>query len=132
MSQENVESSRRLWDRFLAGDTPGVLAGLDPEIEVHDPPELPGATVYRGHAGWQEQSAKFREAFEQIDYRVLEHVDCGENVITVVEATGTGTGSGVTGTVSYAQVETWRDGKVVLMRYFTSKPAAREAAGLSE
>ena len=76
--------------------------------------------------------AKFREAFEQIDYRVLEHIDCGENVVTVVEATGTGTGSGVEGTVTYAQVETWRDGKIMSIRYFTSKEAALEAAGLRE
>src|SRR3954463_2487418 len=131
MSQENVESSRRVWDRFLAGDTPGSLAFLDAEVEVHDVPELPGASVYHGHAGYLEQIAKFREAFEQIDYRVLEHVDCGENVVTLVEATGTGTGSGVEGTVTYAQVETWRDGKVMSIRYFTSKEAALEAAGLS-
>jgi hypothetical protein len=53
MSQENVESSRRIWDRFLAGDTEGVLAFLDPQIEIRDVPELPGASVYHGHDGWQ-------------------------------------------------------------------------------
>jgi ketosteroid isomerase-like protein len=132
MSQENVESSRRLWDRFLAGDTPGVLASLDADIEVHDVPELPGATVYHGHEGWLAQIAKFREAFERIDYRVLEHVDCGDTVVTVVEATGTGTGSGVTGTVTYAQAEDWRGGKIASIRYFTSKEQALQAAGLSE
>lgn len=132
MSEENVESSRRLWDRFMTGDTPGVLASMDTDVEVHDVPELPGAGVYHGHAGWQEQIAKFREAFEQMDYRVLEHIDCGESVVTVIEATATGTGSGITGTVTYAQVETWRSGKVVSIRYFTSKEAALEAAGLAE
>jgi ketosteroid isomerase-like protein len=68
MSQENVECSQRLWDRFLAGDTPGVLALLDPDVEVHDPPNLPGASVYHGHDGWQVQLDKFAEAFTDLTY----------------------------------------------------------------
>ena len=95
-------------------------------------PELPGASVYRGHAGYLEQIARFREAFEQMEYRVLEHVDCGEQVVTVIEATATGTGSGITGEATYAQVETWRDGKVASIWYFSGKGAALEAARLSE
>ena len=50
-------------------------------------------------------------------------------MVTVIEATATGTGSGITGTANYAQVEAWRDGKVVSIRYFASKEAALEAAG---
>jgi hypothetical protein len=53
-------------------------------------------------------------------------------VVTVTEATGTATGSGITGTATYAQVETWRDDKVVSIRYFLSKEAALEAAGLRD
>ena len=121
-----------VWDRFLAGDTSGVLSLLDPEVEIHEPPDLPGADVYHGHEGWQRQIAKFREAFEQIDYRVLEHIDCGDSVITVVEATGTGTGSEITGTVRYAELEDWRCGKVVSIRYFMDKDAALEAAAESD
>jgi ketosteroid isomerase-like protein len=128
MSDENIEASRRLWERFLAGDTDEVLALLDPEIEVHEPPELPGASVYHGHAGWSEQLAKFGEAISEIEYTVLEHIDLGEHVVTVVAARGVGTQSGIAGDVTYAELETWRDGKVVSMRYFTSKEAAREAA----
>ncbi len=41
MSVENVESSRRVWERFLAGDMDGTLASFDPEVEVHDPPNSP-------------------------------------------------------------------------------------------
>jgi ketosteroid isomerase-like protein len=132
MSQENVEASTRLWDRFLAGDTPGLLAGLHADVEVRDMPELPGASVYHGHAGYLEQIARFREAFEQMEYRVLEHVDCGEQVVTVIEATATGTGSGITGEATYAQVETWRDGKVASIWYISGKDAALEAARLAE
>jgi ketosteroid isomerase-like protein len=124
MSAENVEASRQLWGRFLAGDTEAVLDRLDEDIVVHEPPELPGAGVYHGHAGWLEQLAKFREAIGDIEYSVLEHIDCGDHVVTVVEASGVGASSGVPGSVTYAEVETWRGGKIISIRYFMSTEAA--------
>ena len=132
MSQENVEASRRVWDRFLAGDIPGTLAFMDPEIEVHDVPQMPDASVYRGHAGWQEQIAKFNEAFTDLTYELLESVDCGENVVSVIHASGIATSGGIPGDVAYAQVETWREGTIVSIRYFMSREDALEAVRLRE
>ena len=103
MSEENLEASRCVWDRFVSGDTDGVLAFLDADVEVHDAPELPGASVYHGHAGWLEQIAKFRELFSQMDYTVLEHIERGERVVTVIEGSATGTASGIAGGLTYAQ-----------------------------
>jgi ketosteroid isomerase-like protein len=132
MSQENVESSERVWDRFMAGDTPGVFALLDPEVEVREPPDLPGASVYHGHAGWQTQLDKFAEAFTDLAYERVECIDCGDDVVSVIRASGTATSSGIAGEVTYAQVETWRAGSVVSIRYFMSRAQALEAAGLRE
>jgi ketosteroid isomerase-like protein len=132
MSQENMEASRRMWDRFLAGDVPGALAFFDADIEVHDVPQMPDARVHVGHAGWLAQIEKFNEAFTNLTYELLESIDCGENVVSVVHASGTATSSGISGDTSYAQVETWRDGRVVTMRYFMSKADALEAVGLPE
>jgi ketosteroid isomerase-like protein len=129
MSQENVELSKRVWELFVVGDTAGVLSLLDPEIEVREPPELPGARVFYGHAGWREQLDKFDEAFTNFAYEPLERIDCGEQVISVIHATGTGTSSGIPGEMTYAQLETWRAGKVVLLQYFGSKNQALEAVG---
>jgi ketosteroid isomerase-like protein len=129
VSQLNVESSRRLWERFLADDEAGVLELLDEAVEVHDIPELPGASVYHGHAGWRNQIAKFRDAFPEIDYQVLEHVECGQGVVSVIAAHGTGRGSGIEADTTYAQLEEWRDGKIVSIRYFLTKEAALEAGG---
>jgi hypothetical protein len=77
MSEENVETSRLLWERFIAGDRGAVLTYLDADIEIHDPPDLPGATVYHCPDGWIEQIEKFREAIGEMDYEVLEQVDTG-------------------------------------------------------
>jgi len=132
MSQENVELSKRVWNLFVAGDTAGVLNLLDPDIEVREPPVLPGARVFHGHAGWQEQLDKFEEAFTNFAYEPLERIDCGDQVISVIHATGTATSSGIPGAMTYAQLETWRDGKVVLLQYFANKDQALEAVGQSE
>lgn len=132
MSQENVELSGRVWDRFMAGDTDGVFALLDPEVEVREPPDLPGASVYHGHAGWKTQLDKFAEAFTDFTYERVECIDCGDEVVSVIRASGIATSSGITGEVTYAQVETWHAGRVVSIRYFTSRADALEAVGLAE
>jgi ketosteroid isomerase-like protein len=128
MSQQNINGSRLVWTRFMAGDTGGVLALLHEDVEVHDLPELPGAGVHHGHDGFLEQIAGFREAFADLDYRVLERIDCGEQVVTVIEAGSTAAASGIESTFTYAQLETWRDGKIECIRYFTEKDGALRAA----
>ncbi len=132
MSQENVEASRRMWDRFLAGDVPGALPFLDADVKIHDVPQMPDARVHVGHAGWLAQIAKFNEAFTSLTYELLESIACGQNVISVVRASGTATSSGIPGDSVYAQVEVWWDGRIVSMRYFVSKEEALEAVGVSE
>jgi len=73
---------------------------------------LPGASVYHGHAGWQTQLDKFAEAFTDLAYERIECIDCGDDVVSVIRASGTATSSGIAGEVTYAQVETWRARKV--------------------
>jgi ketosteroid isomerase-like protein len=132
MSEENLESSRQMWDRFLADDMPEALAFLDAEIEVHDVPQLPDASVYRGHQGYLQQIENFRQAFSEMAYEPLEFIDVDDKVVCVVRATGIAKVGGLEGEATYAQLETWRDGKVVRIQYFTDKDEALEAAGLRE
>jgi ketosteroid isomerase-like protein len=132
MSQENVEASRQAWNRFLADDIPGALAFVHAEIEVHDPPGLPDASVYHGHAGYLNQIAKFREAFSEMTYEPLEFIDAGNKVVSVIRATGVAKVGGIEGEMTYGQVETWCDGKIAVIEYFLSKAEALQAAGLSE
>jgi ketosteroid isomerase-like protein len=103
---------------------------FDTEIEVHDVPGLPDAAVYHGHQGWLDQIAKFREAFSEMSYEPLEFIDAGDKVVAVIRATGVAKVGGIEGEVTYAQVETWRRGKIVKIQYFLSKNEALEAAGV--
>lgn len=44
MSQENVNIVRAVLENFNSGDLDAALPRVDPEIEWHDQPELPGAS----------------------------------------------------------------------------------------
>ena len=109
-----------------------MFAFLDPEVEVREPPDLPGASVYHGHAGWQTQLDKFAEAFTDLAYERLECIDCGDEVVSVIRASGIATSSGIGGDITYAQVETWQAGRAVSIRYFMSRAQALEAVGLRD
>ena len=132
MSQDNVESSERIWERFVAGDIPGVLALLHPDVEVREPPDLPGASVYHGHAGWKAQLDKFGEAFTGFAYERLDCIDCGDEVVSVIRASATASTSGIGGSFTYAQVETWQAGRATSIRYFINRSDALKAVGLEE
>ena len=60
----------------------------------------------------------------------VECIDCGDEVVSVIRATGTAASSGIAGEITYAQVETWRAGRAVSIRYFMSRAQALEAVGL--
>ena len=55
MSKENVEIVRESFTAYLAavrdGDFGPLLVHFDPEVQVNQPPELPGAKSYRGRDG---------------------------------------------------------------------------------
>jgi ketosteroid isomerase-like protein len=109
-----------------------VLAFFDPEIEIHDPPELPDAGVYHGPQGWLQQIENFDQAFSELSYEPLEFIDAGdERVVDVIKASGVAKIGDLKAEVTYAQIDTWRDGKVVKIQYFSTKEAALEAAGQS-
>lgn len=66
MPQENIELARRGYEAFARGDLDAALELMDPEIEAHDPPEMPDAAIHRGHAAvrrdW-EQTAELLDDF---------------------------------------------------------------------
>jgi ketosteroid isomerase-like protein len=49
-------------------------------------------------------------------YEPLEFIDVGDKVVSVIRATGVAKVGGIEGEATYAQVETWRDGKIVVIQ----------------
>ena len=90
MSQENVEAVRRAIEVFSRDGPEAATAFMDPEIEWHDMPEQPDASVHHGREGFLEAVKQFAGGFE--DFRVLvdEIFDHGEQVITYSRTFGRG------------------------------------------
>ncbi len=134
MSQEHMEVVRRLFDAVAQRDTEAVLTFYDPEVEwdhshASGPSTIMGASVYHGHEGIRRLSHEFYEAFADVEVEIVELIDAGEHVISVVNYRGRGRASGVeVALTQWAGVWTIRDDKVVRAVWFASREEALEAA----
>ena len=138
MSEENVELVRRLfalWNRTSGvGEEARDLAGefFDPDIEWHDQPELPGATV---HHGIEEVGRHLAAAQEALDYGrtdLLELLDADPRVLAAYRIHALGRGSGAPVERDAFQVYSFRGARIACVEIFGTRREALEAAGLRE
>jgi ketosteroid isomerase-like protein len=137
MSQENVELFRRAFEEFTQGGwEPLVGTVWAPEV-VWDMSRagIAGLGVYQGY---DELRSFFEDwfgtfPFEQWEQELDDVIDCGgEVIIALTRQRGRGAASGVNVELEYAQVITFREGKIVRTTVYTDRDEALEAAGLSE
>ena len=131
MSQENVEIARRGYEAFARRDLDAVFELFDPEIEAHDPPEMPDAAIHRGHDAVRRDWEQTYELFEDFTIEVEETLDCGDDVVVFLRYRGRGSESGAEVEALMAHVWTVRNGKAIRLRQFLDREQALEAAGLS-
>jgi ketosteroid isomerase-like protein len=138
MSEENVDLVRRLfalWNRTSAvGEEAADLAGefFDPDVEWHDQPELPGATV---HHGIEEVGRHLAAAQEALDYArtdLLELLDADPRVLAGYRFHALGRASGAPVERDAFCVFSFRGARIACVEIFGSRSEALEAAGLSE
>jgi ketosteroid isomerase-like protein len=134
MSQENVETIRRFYERWIEGD-PSRFDALDQEIELHPDPAADWVGVddiYRGHDGVRQYMAQVYEAFEDYRPEVEDLLDAGDKVITLAIEHARGRGSGaMVEARRTAHVWTMRANKAVRLDLYLDRATALEAAGLS-
>ena len=130
MSEEDVALLVRFGEAFNARGFEGIMGFLHPEVEFHEPPEQPGATVFRGReaaregfarwaATWAEQRSETRGLDVLPDGRVLAYTRermVGRDGLRVENDSG--------------QLFTFRDGKILRWQVFWDPDNARAAAGL--
>jgi ketosteroid isomerase-like protein len=132
MASPNIEQLRRGYDAYARGELDEIAGMLDPEVELHEEPDLPDATVWRGPEGVLAFFAEADARWRQFSVEVDEVLELGEEAALV---TGTLRGAGA---ISGACVETpfahlWeaRDGRAVRIRFFFEKEKALAAARAS-
>ena len=144
MSQENVELVRRSYEVFNAvgrtGDefvdpedvAPKFWARLDPEVELHERPDLPDSKVYRGREASKEFWRKTQQLFAEARWEPRDFSDLGHSVVVDVRVVLIGRGSEVPIEADETDVFWFRDGLIVRIQGFPTRDEALGAAGLLE
>ena len=126
--QSNVETVRRLFERFAEGGIEAALHGMDEELVIEIPPELSAEPDdYHGHEGARRYFAGFDGMLEDVGYEAIELIPAGESVIAHIRLSGRGATSGLDVDLEAYVLHELRGGKVTLMRPYPDLGSARAA-----
>ena len=132
MSQENVETVRRMAEAFNAAGVDSVRQYFHPQIEWHEDPSFPESGIYRGVEAVTAYTEQFLSEFAGMRYEIAEVADLGEHVLANMRITGSGKASGATFEISAWWAITFREGLVFRGYAYLDRDAALAAVGLSE
>jgi ketosteroid isomerase-like protein len=132
MSQENVELARRGYEAFARGDLDAALDMMDPDIEAHNPPEVPEVAVHRGREAVRRDWEQAMDLFDDFWIEVERFLDAGDQLVVYLCYRGRSRGSHAEVDAPMAHVLTFRNGRVVRLKQYLDRTQALEAVGLSE
>ena len=118
--ETNVELARRAFEAFNAGDADGVLALLDPEVEIYMPNELPNSGTFHGHAGYHRWTTNWLDAWEDVTFELQDVRDAGDRVAVWVRARVRGRASGVMGDLDWFACWRFSGAKVIGYREYAT------------
>jgi ketosteroid isomerase-like protein len=124
-----AEIVRLGFERLNSNDLEGFLELADPEIELHDVPEIPGSTVYRGHDGIRRWWATVTEPMEELRFELGEVTGAGERIAVVTRAVGRGRGSGAEVDWTFTTVWGFRDELISYHHGYSDHADALRAIG---
>jgi ketosteroid isomerase-like protein len=138
MSEENVEAVREWVAAINKGDSEALIALADPEVDYM--PYLASLSgeegAYRGHPGLRQYVLDLAEAWVWYQVEIYRLHDLGEHVLMEGKLQARGRSSGLEVEEEMAWIHSFRDGtgpgRYKRLRFFPSRAAALEAAGLSE
>ena len=134
MSEENVKTARDALAAFNRGDLDAFLEYSTDDIDYR---AAEGALDDHGPIHGKDALRAFMQDWLDLfdDFRAepVEVIEAGEDkVIAVVRISGRAKLSGVETDLTYAELSTFRDGKVARGRQYWTRDEALEAAGLSD
>jgi ketosteroid isomerase-like protein len=128
MSQENVETMRRMLAAWETGRFDEALTYFDPDI-VWEQQVMPEGWVTHGTDEMQRVLRAWLGTWTEYSATFDEYIDSGERVIVVGTERGRAKSSGVEVNQPTVVVYTLRDGKIVHAKNYKNRAAALEAAG---
>jgi ketosteroid isomerase-like protein len=130
MSEENVETVRRLIEAWNSGDRHTARSTLDDDV-VFMMPTI-DASVSHGVEAMERSVEGWRRSWHDYSVTIEELIDRGNHVIALVRQRGRGRQSGVDANLTSAGLYTLRGGKVIRCEHFDTVEQALHAASLVE
>ena len=129
--EDNIEIVRRGMAAFIRADWEESVELMDPDVEWHDTPDLPGAEVHHGRKEVLAQWRGMAEALEGFTVEPERFFDAGDHVVVFLTSKGRGRSSGIPVSREIAQVFTVREGRVTKIVGYSDRAKALSDAGLS-
>jgi ketosteroid isomerase-like protein len=132
MSQENVETLRRVNAAFNRGDRDAVFAGYHHDMELRDlqhapdaPERLIGIDAFRAYWG------QWEDAFDDFTAEIEKYIDAGAYILAVTHWRARGKNSGLAIDLRTVDVAEFTDGKIVRLTIgYSNEDEALKAVGL--
>ena len=131
MSEQNVETVRRLFDRWGTEEWRQMISE-DVVWDVSGVSYAGIAGVYEGHAGLEDFFRSWLGPWEAPSVRPVEIVASGDAVFTVMRWRARGRQSGAEVEQEFFGVYELRSGTIIGFHQFETRQAALEAAGLAK
>ena len=108
-----------------------MAATLDPDVVLHQSPDLPWGGEFHGHAGYADWAAQMSRAFDRLDVKDDHFFTDNDTVVITCRLITRSRASGVTLDLPMTQVVRMRGDRIVEFRpFYWNVPAYREAVGL--
>jgi ketosteroid isomerase-like protein len=114
ITERNRRTVQEMYDAGMRGDFEKVMACLDQNLVVDEPPFLPYAGLYRGFDGFQRLMSEISKFLDLSAMKLQYLVADGDRVFGILAVVDRATGEDVL----LAEQSTLRDGKVIEMRIF--------------
>jgi ketosteroid isomerase-like protein len=133
MSQENVETARRLYEVWEDRDYAAREHMVHSNLVVDVSRNIFNPGIHHGVDGFRKLVEETDEMWDEFKVEPQEFIDLGDTVVVASLVSGKGRGSGVEVEMPLFAVIEFRDGKVArLIGGLRDRAEALEAAGLAE
>ena len=133
MSRANVETLRRIYERWGEGDFSAGFELYDPFVVLVLRPEFPESGPHYDRDGIRTYMREdFLQDFAGATITGEEFLDAGDSVVVQVDQRATGAKSGAPVRMRYYQVWTFQNGSVIRIESIMERRDAFETADLSE
>jgi ketosteroid isomerase-like protein len=128
---QNVAQVRGYIDAFNRRDLDALIAGAEPDVELHEWPNAPGAETHHGPDGLRKAFDNWFEIWEWMHLEIEDITEAGDRVLFTLHQRAKGRGSEIEVSITSFNVYSFRYGKVSRIQLFTEREPALEAAGLA-